>query len=176
MSRNRMIAAGLVLLLLGAGATWAHAQDSGVTLDTLLTPDQQRAMGLQKLTPGEKEVLLRYLVLVYQLGMRSCTGGAAPVQPPSPGLSPGQPPPIPRQYVAGEHHWVQENVNAGDLMILEDGSVWKVNPYDKINALLWLPASEIVILDGGSRCLAGEYLLVNTDDGEGACARPAGSQ
>ena len=152
------------------------AQDKVINLDTILTSAQQHAMGLHKLTAAEKQALSQYLVLVYRAGMESCTTGTNRSLSSSPGNPGGSTLHAPRSYSNGERHWIRENVGSGDMLILEDGSVWKINPVYRVNAMLWLPVSNILVLDGSGRCQAGEYLLVNSDDGESACAAPLGSQ
>lgn len=54
-------------------------------------------------------------------------------------------------------HWVQEVLNDGEIVILEDGSVWQVDLVDAIDSSLWLPTSDII---------ACEDKLINTDDNE----------
>lgn len=52
----------------------------------------------------------------------------------------------------------------GQLLNLEDGSVWIVDGIDRGDTALWLPVTNIVVCDG---------LLINTDDGEKVHARRA---
>jgi len=59
-------------------------------------------------------------------------------------------------------HWIQSVSSDGRIVILEDGSVWEVNPIDRIDSMLWLPTSDIV---------ACEDKLINTDDNESVDAR-----
>jgi len=54
-------------------------------------------------------------------------------------------------------HWINEVLESGSIIILEDNSVWKVNSVDTIDSSLWLPMTNIV---------ACEDKLINTDDGE----------
>ena len=54
-------------------------------------------------------------------------------------------------------HWIESVSSDGRIVILEDGSVWEVDPVDRIDSMLWLPVSEIVACDDK---------LINTDDGE----------
>ncbi|MDX9834326.1 MAG: hypothetical protein RBT36_03830 [Desulfobulbus sp.] len=54
-------------------------------------------------------------------------------------------------------HWIESVTSDGRIVILEDGSVWEVDPIDRIDSMLWLPVSEIVACDDK---------LINTDDGE----------
>ncbi len=59
-------------------------------------------------------------------------------------------------------HWIDQVLNDGAVIILEDGSVWLVAPADRADTALWLPISEIVVCD---------TMLINTDDNEKAHAR-----
>lgn len=54
-------------------------------------------------------------------------------------------------------HWIQEVLSGGEIIILEDGSVWKVDSLDTIDSALWLPISDIIACDDK---------LINTDDKE----------
>jgi hypothetical protein len=45
----------------------------------------------------------------------------------------------------------------GEIVKLEDGSVWEVDGADTVDSALWLPTTEIVACDGK---------LINTDDNE----------
>ena len=54
-------------------------------------------------------------------------------------------------------HWIQEVLSGGEIIILEDGSVWRVDSLDTIDSALWLPISDIIACDDK---------LINTDDNE----------
>jgi hypothetical protein len=58
-------------------------------------------------------------------------------------------------------HWVQSVANDGQIVILEDSSVWEIDLVDRVDTMLWLPTTEIV---------ACEDKLINTDDSETAGA------
>jgi len=71
----------------------------------------------------------------------------------------------------GTSHWIQNVASGGKIIILEDGSVWEVSPIDIIYSAIWLPISNIVVVeDFGSY----PYKLINTDDGEKVNARYLG--
>lgn len=59
-------------------------------------------------------------------------------------------------------HWIDSVSDDGQIIKLEDGSVWEVDPVDAIYSMLWLPTTEIVICDGK---------LINTDDNESVSAQ-----
>ena len=65
-------------------------------------------------------------------------------------------------FACEDGHWIDEVLNDGSVIKLEDGSIWLVDDLDQIDTALWLPVSNIVACD---------YMLINTDDGEKAGAR-----
>ena len=71
----------------------------------------------------------------------------------------------------GEGHWIKKNIDRGSFILLEDSSLWKIDPLDKINASLWLPLSDITVIESSSGSPGYDYLLINTDDGEKAHAK-----
>ncbi len=54
-------------------------------------------------------------------------------------------------------HWIQSVASNGEIIKLEDGSIWQVNSYESYISSLWLPVTRVSIC--GSK-------LINTDDGE----------
>lgn len=54
-------------------------------------------------------------------------------------------------------HWIESVSDGGEIIKLEDGSIWQVDALDIIDSALWLPTSEIVVCDDK---------LINTDDNE----------
>lgn len=69
----------------------------------------------------------------------------------------------------GSGHWILENVNAGELIKLEDSSLWEISPIDRIYSALWLPISEITVIEGRNPFYP--YVLINSDDDEKAEAK-----
>lgn len=59
-------------------------------------------------------------------------------------------------------HWVESVFNDGQIVKLEDGSIWEVNPVDSIDSMLWLPTTDIIACDDK---------LINTDDNETVSAQ-----
>ena len=65
-------------------------------------------------------------------------------------------------YIGGEDgHWIQSNSGNGKIITLEDGSIWKVDAVDATDSALWLPTSDISVVETSEGTL-----LINTDDGE----------
>ncbi|WP_161940228.1 hypothetical protein [Cupriavidus necator] len=54
-------------------------------------------------------------------------------------------------------HWVESVSSDGEIVILENQSVWQVDAADAIDSMLWLPTTDIVACDDK---------LINTDDNE----------
>jgi hypothetical protein len=57
---------------------------------------------------------------------------------------------------------------------LEDGSIWRVSPIGRVDTALWLPVSDISVVEIDDS--PASYLLVNTDDDEKASACLLGHQ
>ncbi|RKY09225.1 MAG: hypothetical protein DRP66_02725 [Planctomycetota bacterium] len=84
---------------------------------------------------------------------------------------------IPKIYVGvGGGHWLKKNIDSGTYMVLEDGTLWAIDPFDKIDAVLWLPISNITVTESSSGSPGYDYLLINTDDDEKAHAQYMGKQ
>jgi len=62
-------------------------------------------------------------------------------------------------------HWVKSKTDDGEIVTLDDGSVWEVQAYDRPTSSLWLDLTEIV---------ACPDKLVDTDDGESVDATRIG--
>jgi hypothetical protein len=76
----------------------------------------------------------------------------------------------------GSGHWIQTNVDSGGIVILEDGSLWKIDPMDKVDAALWLETTEITVIESDDGSPGYDYLLINTDDSEKAHAKYLGQK
>jgi len=53
-------------------------------------------------------------------------------------------------------HWIDNVMSNGEIIKLEDGSLWKVNSSDTYNSAIWIAIDNIVICDDNK--------LINTDD------------
>jgi hypothetical protein len=54
-------------------------------------------------------------------------------------------------------HWINSVSDDGDIIKLEDGSIWKVDSVDTIISTLWLPVTDVIVCDDK---------IINTDDNE----------
>jgi hypothetical protein len=61
-------------------------------------------------------------------------------------------------------HWISENIDSGKFLLLEDDSLWEVNPLCTSDSALWLYLSDIIVTDSDNG--AWPNLLINTDAGE----------
>jgi hypothetical protein len=71
----------------------------------------------------------------------------------------------------GSGHWIQNVSGGGKIVILEDGSLWEVSPIDTIHSAIWLPVSNIVVVEDSGPY---PYKLINADDGEAVNAKYLG--
>lgn len=58
-------------------------------------------------------------------------------------------------------HWIESVSDDGEIIKLEDESIWQVDQVDTIDSTLWLPVTDIVVCDGK---------LINADDSESVSA------
>lgn len=65
--------------------------------------------------------------------------------------------PQPRSSDCEDGHWVQSVSSGGEIVKLEDGSLWEISAIDRIDTTLWLVTEEITVC--GDR-------LINTDTGD----------
>ena len=156
----KKLLAPVLIILVVATVCLAQTGKKLVSFEQLFPKSQQHQMGLHKLTTKEKEALRAHveglLVQIASSSKATASGGA---------------------YAGvGGGHWVQKNVDSGTYMILEDGSLWHIDPIDKIDAMLWLPISNITVTESSSGSPGYDYLLINTDDGEKAHAKYMGQK
>lgn len=54
-------------------------------------------------------------------------------------------------------HWIDSVSSDGEIVKLEDGSVWEVDPADSVDSALWLPVTDVIVC---------EDKIINVDDNE----------
>ncbi|AFT96748.1 hypothetical protein AMBAS45_16435 [Alteromonas macleodii str. 'Balearic Sea AD45'] len=57
-------------------------------------------------------------------------------------------------------YFISRVSNGGGIISLSDGSIWQVNTIDKIDSMLWLPTSTVIVINDSYG-----YSMVNLDDG-----------
>lgn len=159
----------IVTFLAVLGVSVACFSQTGTKLlsfDQLFPKSQQNQMGLHKLSESEKEALRAHVEgLLLKVVASSESSGAATTKRGA-GIYAG----------VGGGHWVKKNIDSGTYMILEDRSLWQIDPFDKIDAMLWLPIDSIAVTESLSGSPGYDYLLINTDDGETAHAKYMGKE
>ena len=140
MKLTNIVALSFVLV---ATVCFTQGNPQIITFDQIFPRSVQKNLGLHKLTAEEKEALRSHVQTLFtRVLARNQDGGA---------------------YAGGGGgHWVQKNVDSGTYMILEDGSLWQIDPIDKIDAMLWLPISEITVVEStsgspGLQLSSGQY-------------------
>lgn len=73
----------------------------------------------------------------------------------------------------GTGHWIQSVSAGGKIIILEDGSLWEVSPIDIIYSAIWLPVSNITVVEDSGPY---PYMIINTDDRETVSVKFLGYQ
>ena len=130
-----------------------------LTIDKVMTPEELIKTGVSKLSPEQRRALDSWLNSftnhVYKVASQK-SGGT-------------------KNYVGvGSGHWIQKNSMGGEMITLEDGSLWEINSIDRIYTGIWLPISEITVVEASQPIGEYKYILINTDDGEKALARYMG--
>lgn len=69
-------------------------------------------------------------------------GGTSTEQPPK---SSKRVPPKPASRNCIEGHWISSVLSNGQIVALEDRSVWEINAVDAVNTMLWLPTENVLI-------------------------------
>ena len=137
-----------------------------IPIDELMTAQERKATGIDRLRVSEKaaleEWLWELLNEVYQKGIED----AIKLQMLTKRMYPG----------VGMTHWIRRVMAGGDLILLEDGSVWKVFSMDRIHTVLWLPSEEVVVLEAAQPVGEFGYILVNTSNGTQVYAKYIGRQ
>lgn len=80
---------------------------------------------------------------------------------------------MPEHYLGvGSGDWVQQKIDRGRILILEDGSIWEVFSTDIKDSARWSLLSEITLIKETPHY----YRLTNTNDGESISARFLGQR
>lgn len=148
----------------------ASAQSATViTMDKVMTDEQLRATGIDRLEPMQRAALDRWLseYTVRLIGLAQRSADPTPKTNASPQAT----------YTgSGGGHWIKSNASNGGMIVLEDGSIWEVSPVDRIDTALWLPVTDITILRASRPVGDYKYMLVNKEDGEKALAKFLGRE
>jgi hypothetical protein len=143
---------------------------SKLTMDGVMSAAEQRETGLRSLTAAQRAALdswlMRYTMSVINIAQKGASGNQAGRPRSGGGVYAG----------VGEGHWIEEVSNGGAMVTLEDGSIWEINSIDRIDTALWLPATDITIIEANRPIGEYRYTFINKDDGEKALAKYIGAQ
>jgi len=64
----------------------------------------------------------------------------------------------------GDETSIQSISDGGRIITLLDNSVWEVNPIDTVDTAIWLPVTDVLIIDGDDPGFP--YKMINKDDNE----------
>jgi hypothetical protein len=96
--------------------------------------------------PNSEDALQVPLGLITLLSRRPTGAPSSPVTPQAPLRSDCK-----------DGHWIASVSSGGEIVKLEDGSIWEISAIDHIDTMLWLVTEEVTICSGR---------LVNTDTGD----------
>lgn len=115
-----------------------------LSLDKIMTKEEQQQTGLSKLSPKERAALEEWLTrFAINFAMEMTKKSS---------VYPG----------VGQKHWVREKIDNGALIKLEDGSLWQISPFDRINTMLWLPIDDVIVIE--SKNPHYPYMLIGERD------------
>ena len=129
----------LVLLCLAASAV---SQDKPaptplLSLDRLMTKDDQLKTGVVKLTAPEREALEHWLS---DFALKIVATTTPPARTSKGGKYAG----------VDQRHRVKSTSERGGFVQLEDGSLWEISVIDRINTTLWLVTDDVVVVENNS--------------------------
>jgi len=161
---------GTSVLLAGlfGSVLFAQKAKSLVHIEKVMTPEELRATGVASLSPAQRaaldEWLYKYTVRVLKLASISRLRGGTPGN-------------VADTYAGiGSGHWIAANDSHGAIITLEDGSMWQINPVDQVDTWLWLPVTNITVVQAKSSVGDYRHVLINSDDNEKALAKYLGTQ
>ncbi len=66
----------------------------------------------------------------------------------------------------GQAHGVKANIDRGEVIVLDDGSIWRVSPLSRLDASLWMRFDEVTVIENAGGLYP--YRLINTSQKESA--------
>lgn len=166
-----LLMVGLVLLPVAVDAVKLRRR---VTIEKVMSTAEQRETGVASLTARQRVALENWINNFATKLLEAATrrtrqhagSGTRERRSQDPGgrasgVYPG----------AGGGHWIEDVSSGGAIIKLEDGSVWEIETTDQVDTALWLPVTDITVLEADSPVGPYSYMLVNTEDGEKALAR-----
>ena len=162
MKVQRLFACALALtLVLGMGPSIAVQAQETLTLEQLMTTDEQIRAGVNKLSEAEREELERWITswtrYVAEYTQKKMTGETDVAY-----------------SGVGSGHWISEVSGGGRSVLLNDWSVWEISSSHQVTVSDWLPTSQVTVIENDQPNGEYGYLLVNRMEDEVAMARYKG--
>jgi len=76
----------------------------------------------------------------------------------------------------GGQRFIQTIIGNGEFVVLEDNSIWQIEPIDSVISCIWLPTSRIRVIESSEGLAGYDYQIINIDDREKAHARYIGQR
>jgi hypothetical protein len=152
------LAIPLISLFLAAIPSPGQQLSVALTMEKVMTQDELSSTGVSSLTQAQRTALdawlNKYTSQLIAAATSKSTGTYAGV---------------------GGGHWIREKSDNGGFITLEDGSFWEINSIDRIDTGLWLPVTNITVIQSHNPVGDFKYELINTDD-EKALAKYMGRE
>jgi hypothetical protein len=140
-------------------------------MDTVMTPQEYSESGIAGLMPLQRAALDKWLNRFIDTVIQAALQSQPALEQPHKSVPDTHRYQSTSYFGTGSGHWIQTVSGNGAIVQLEDGSVWSIDSIDQIDTALWLPITDITVLEGRY----GGYILVNTEDGEQAHATYLGA-
>ena len=186
---RKLISSALAASALVVAATIAQAQQPAPSLDQIMSPAEQAAAGIAKLTPAERAALETWLAR-YTATVGAVVRGLGPavavpaqqVVPPAAAMTPARPtvpttpqiqtPQLPSTAPFGAH--VFRSTDGGTFVMLRDGTVWEIFHSDRPHTTVWQAGDFVTVRRSPARIGRFDYQLVNAERDRNVQARFAG--
>jgi hypothetical protein len=132
-----------------------------LTIDQLMTPEEQARTGVESLTPVQQAELETWITAwTRYVAEYAQEKAGVKTEIAYPGV--------------GSGHWVSEVKSGGSTILLNDWSEWEINSSSRHLVADWLPTTQITVVESDQPRGEYAYLLVNKMEDETALARYKG--
>ena len=126
-----------------------------LTMKGAMSQEEYAATGVGGLTASQQAALDRWLNRWTLLAMNvSCGGSYSDTK---------------------EGHFIRDNAD-GTIIILDDDSIWLVEPIDRVDSSLWLATEDVIVLEARQEIAGYGYTLINVDQKEKVLAKYLGKE
>lgn len=157
--RHLMLLAACAALI---PATSARAQSASLRLPELMTREEMDAVGVDSLSPAQRAALERFLER-YSASIAKALREAAPTAMP------------PNRSTSATTLRLRRVGERGEAVVLDDGSVWKVDAAGRAIAAQWRSGQHVLVRHRAGEPGAATFELENAQAGTRVVARFAGT-